>query len=287
MVAHGKTAGRRRRVWQAAMLTASVWACLAPEPAVATTVGQGRGGAGGKRYHKGSARDEYVRGREMRGSEGAGRVPAGGGGAEAAAPPEARVVVGGGGVGGEGRRLRRRRRTSERRDVNRAELSERAGQKEASRSDRQGRGGRVAGIRPPPSEGSKALADDAARRRGDSSSDEGQHPAPPTNLELLRAGGASGGRASINGGGDSARIGLHGNGVPTTVFAEDVEAAAAAAVVVPPPTAGRRDNGVLLSPLAVVATLEVSEALPHSGTLVANQGESTIRPPSGLEERWQ
>lgn len=191
MVVHGKPAGRRRRVWQAAILTASVWAGLAPEPAVATAAAAGRGEGRGKGYHKGGASDAYARGRKMmRGSEGAGRAPAGGGGREAAAvPPEARVVVGAG-DGGEGRMLRWRRRTSERGDIGRSDLSGQAEQGEASLLERQGRGGHAAGIHLPPSEGSMALADDAARRRGDSSV-EGRHPAPPTHLELLRAGGAA------------------------------------------------------------------------------------------------
>ncbi|CAM9377253.1 unnamed protein product [Ectocarpus sp. 4 AP-2014] len=189
MVVHVKPAGRRRRVWQAAMLTASVWAGLAPEPAVATAAA-GRGGGRGKGYHKGNAIDAYARGRKMmRGSEGAGRAPAGGGGREAAAPPEARVVVGAW-VGGEGRMLRRRRRASERGDVGRADLSGQAEQGKASLSERQGRGGHAAASRLPPSEGSTALANDAAKRRGDSSV-EGRHPAPPTNLGLLRTGGAA------------------------------------------------------------------------------------------------
>ncbi|CAB1100165.1 unnamed protein product [Ectocarpus sp. CCAP 1310/34] len=171
------------------MLSASVWAGLAPEPAVATAAA-GRAGGRGKGHHKGSAMDTYARGPKMvRGSEGAGRAPAGGGGREAAAPPKARVVVGAW-VGGEGRMLRRRRRSSERGDVGRADLSGQAEQEEASLSERQGRGGHAAGSRLPPSEGSTALANDAARRRGDSSV-EGRHPAPPTNLGLLPTGGAA------------------------------------------------------------------------------------------------
>ncbi|CBN77897.1 expressed unknown protein [Ectocarpus siliculosus] len=172
------------------MLTASVWAGLAPEPA-ATATAAGLGGGRGKGYHKGRAIDAFARGREiMRGSEGAGRAPAGvGAGREAAAPPEARVV-GGAGDGGEGRMLRRRRQASERGDVGRADLSGQAERGEPSLWERQERGGHAAGTRLPPSEGSTALADDAARRRGDSRV-EGRHPAPPTNLGLLRTGGAA------------------------------------------------------------------------------------------------
>ncbi|CAN0560559.1 unnamed protein product, partial [Ectocarpus sp. 12 AP-2014] len=189
MVVHGKPAGRRRRVWQAAMLTALVWAGLAPEPAVATAAA-GRGGGRGGGYHKGSAIDAYARGRKIiRGSEGAGRAPAGGGGREAAAPPEARVVVDTW-VEGEGRMLRRRRRASERGDVGRADLLGQAELGEASLSERQGRGGHAAGTRLPPSEGSTALANNAAMRRGDGSV-EVRHPAPPANLGLLRTGGAA------------------------------------------------------------------------------------------------
>ncbi|CAM9311432.1 unnamed protein product, partial [Ectocarpus fasciculatus] len=213
MVAHGKNAGRRRRVWQAAMLTASVWACLAPEPAAAAAAG--RGGGRGKGYHEGSASDAYVGGRKLRVSEGAGRAPAGAGEREAAAPPEPRVVVVSG-VAGEGRRLRRRRRAAEREHVGRADPSGQAGQEDASRSERQERGGHAAGTRsPPPEAWSTALAGDAARRRGGRSGEGHHHPAPPASRELLRAGGASRGpAATINNGGDSAQTGPHGSGVP-------------------------------------------------------------------------
>ncbi|CAM9396319.1 unnamed protein product, partial [Ectocarpus sp. 12 AP-2014] len=137
-----------------------------------------------------SAIDAHARGRKMtRGSEGAGQAPAGGGGRQAAAPPEARVVLGAW-VGGEGRMLRRRRRASERGDVGRADLSGQAEEGEASLSERQGQGEHAAGSRLAPSEESTALANDAARRRGDSSVEVG-HPAPPTNLGLLRTGGAA------------------------------------------------------------------------------------------------
>ncbi|CAM9373750.1 unnamed protein product [Ectocarpus fasciculatus] len=263
MVAHGKNAGRRRRVWQAAMLTASVWACLAPEPAAAAAAG--RGGGRGKGYHEGSTSDAYVGGRKLRVSEGAGRAPAGAGEREAAAPPEPRVVVVSG-VAGEGRRLRRRRRAAEREHVGRADPSGQAGQEDASRSERQERGGHAAGTRsPPPEAWSTALAGDAARRRGGRSGEGHHHPAPPASRELLRAGGASRGpAATINNGGDSAQTGPHGSGVLTMVFAEDAEAAGAAGA--PPTAAGRRDNGVLLwLPAAAAATLEVPEGEGREG----------------------